>query len=49
MSCEKCKQRREAARKALLESVTGVKSAAAKIVKAVAKTTLTQKRGSKDE
>ena len=49
MSCEKCKQRREAARKALLESVTGVKSAAVKIVKAVAKTTSTEKRGSKDE
>lgn len=49
MSCEKCKQRREAARKALLESVTGVKSATAKIVKAVAKTTSTKNRGSKDE
>ena len=49
MSCEKCKQRRAAARKALLESVTGVKSAAAKIVKAVAKTQTPEKRGSKDE
>ena len=49
MSCEKCKQRRDAARKALLESVIGAKSAAAKIVEAIAKTTSTKKRGSKDE
>lgn len=48
MSCEKCKQRREAARKALIDSAVGLKSVAVKMVEAIAKPS-TKKRGSTDE